>query len=73
LAHKKKREAEEKMAKLVELEEIRERQARERKEFVRRQQEMFRRAIEERTNTSSQYMGSKSSQGGVAPARHQRS
>ncbi len=36
LAHKKKKEAEEKMQKLIELEEIRDRQARERKEFVRR-------------------------------------
>jgi hypothetical protein len=53
LAHKKKKEAEEKMAKLIELEEIRERQARERKEFVRRQQEMFRKAIEERVSSGS--------------------
>ncbi len=52
LAHKKKREAEVKMQKLQELEEIRDRQARERKEFVRRQNEMFRRAIEERTGAS---------------------
>lgn len=53
LAHKKKREAETKMQRLQELEEIRDRQARERKEFVRRQQEMFRRAIEERTQNGS--------------------
>jgi len=38
------------MQKLIELEEIRERQARERREFVRRQQDIFRKAIEERTN-----------------------
>jgi hypothetical protein len=50
IAHKKRKEAEVKMAKLDELEEIRERQTRERKEFVRRQQEMFRKAIEERTS-----------------------
>ena len=50
LAHKKKKEAEQKWEKLAELEEIRERQNRERKEFVRRQQEMFRKAIEERTS-----------------------
>ena len=51
IAHKKRKEAENKMAKLQELEDIRERQTRERKEFVRRQQEMFRKAIEERTTS----------------------
>lgn len=68
LAHKKKKEAEEKMQKLVDLEEIRDRQARERKEFVRRQQEQFRRAIEERTNSDkhSQYVGATSSNGGLS-------
>jgi len=47
------------MQKLSDLEEIRERQTRERKEFVRRQQEQFRKAIEERTNSDrhSQYVG----------------
>ncbi len=50
LAHKKKREMEEKLSRLRELEEIRVRQERERKEFVRRQNEMFRLAIEERTS-----------------------
>ena len=54
------------MQKLTELEEIRDRQARERKDFVRRQQEQFRKAIEERTNSDkhSQYVGATSSNGG---------
>lgn len=50
LAHKKKREVDEKLTKLQQLEAIRVRQALERQEFVRRQQEQFRRAIEERTS-----------------------
>jgi ribosomal protein L32E len=54
------------MQKLTELEEIRERQTRERKDFVRKQQEQFRKAIEERTNSDkhSQYVGQTSSHGG---------
>lgn len=66
LAHKKKKEAEDKMQKLTDLEEIRERQTRERKDFVRKQQEQFRKAIEERTNSDkhSQYVGQTSSHGG---------
>jgi hypothetical protein len=52
LHHKKKREAEDKERRLRELEDIRLRQNQERREFVRRQQENFRKAIEERSAVS---------------------
>lgn len=65
LAHKKKREVEDKKHKLEYLEAIRIRQAIERQEFLRRQQEQFRKAIEERTNAEngSKYMVSQASSG----------